>query len=166
MGYLYLFYPFATLARYILSSSLPVCLSVCPSVRHKPVLCWNDWTNRAGFFGTEASFLPPVSHCTIRRFDMYIFKNLLLLCFFCIATAFRWIKIYIILRSPTGDGQYDKSSLMKKYDEFIRARRRGRAGSMCWRRERASRNTSALALGLPDFLRRNKGDFCPSVHPC
>jgi len=30
-------------------------LSVRPSVRHKPVLNRNDWTNRAGF-GMEASF--------------------------------------------------------------------------------------------------------------
>jgi len=39
----------ATLARYLLSSC------VRPSVRHKPVLYRNDWTNRAGF-GMEASF--------------------------------------------------------------------------------------------------------------
>ena len=28
---------------------------VCPSVRHKPVLYRNDWTNRAGFFGNQVS---------------------------------------------------------------------------------------------------------------
>jgi len=42
----------AMLARYILS--LCVRLSVCQSVRHKPILYRNDWKNRAGF-GMEAS---------------------------------------------------------------------------------------------------------------
>jgi len=28
----------------------PSLLSVCPSVRHKPLLCRNDWTNRADFW--------------------------------------------------------------------------------------------------------------------
>ena len=34
---------------------LSIRLSVCPSVRYKPVLHRNDWTNRTGF-GMEASF--------------------------------------------------------------------------------------------------------------
>jgi len=38
---------------------------VCPSVRHKPVLYRDDWTNRAGF-GTEISF--HLSHTVIRKF--------------------------------------------------------------------------------------------------
>jgi len=41
------------LARYFLSSC--VCLSVWLAVCHKPVLCRNDWTNRADF-GTWVSF--------------------------------------------------------------------------------------------------------------
>ena len=42
----------AMLARYMLSSTVSpsVCPSVRQSVRHKPVLCGNDWTNRAGFW--------------------------------------------------------------------------------------------------------------------
>ena len=47
------------LARYTLS--LCVRLSVC----HKPVLYRNDWTNRAGF--RHGGFLPPVSHCVVRK---------------------------------------------------------------------------------------------------
>ena len=39
--------PALMLARYMLSSC--VSPSVRPSVRHKPVLCRNDWTDRAGF---------------------------------------------------------------------------------------------------------------------
>jgi len=30
------------------------------SVRHKPVLCQNDWKNRDGFW-------PPIPHCVIRK---------------------------------------------------------------------------------------------------
>ena len=52
----------AILALYMLSSVF-VCPSVCPSVRHKPVLYRNDWTNRAGFFEIEAY----ISHCVIRK---------------------------------------------------------------------------------------------------
>ena len=39
-------------------------LCVRPSVRHKPVLYRNDWTNRAGFW--QEGFLSP--HCVIRKF--------------------------------------------------------------------------------------------------
>ena len=35
------------------------------SVRHKPVLCRNDWTNRAGF--RHGGFLPPIPHCVTRK---------------------------------------------------------------------------------------------------
>ena len=42
-----------------------VCLSVRPSVRHKPVLYRKDWTNRAGFW--HEGFLPPIPHCVIRK---------------------------------------------------------------------------------------------------
>ena len=43
---------------------------LCPTiyllVRHKPVLCRNDWTNRADFwFG---GFFLPVPHCVVRKF--------------------------------------------------------------------------------------------------
>ena len=52
------------LARYLLSSC--VCLSVRPSVRHKPVLYRNDSMNRTGFW--HGVFLPPIPHCVIRKF--------------------------------------------------------------------------------------------------
>jgi len=52
------------LTRYILSSC--VCLSVCPSVRHKPVLYRNHHTNRAGFW--HDGFHPHVPDCVIRNF--------------------------------------------------------------------------------------------------
>ena len=42
-----------------------VCLSVCLSDYHEPVLYRNDWTNRAGF--GHGGFLPPVPHCGIRK---------------------------------------------------------------------------------------------------
>ena len=32
-----------------------------PCFRHKPVLCWNDCMNRAGFW--HGGFLPPIPHC-------------------------------------------------------------------------------------------------------
>ena len=44
-----------------------VCPSVHPSVRHKPVLCRNDWTNRVAF-GVKVSFHRP--HCVIRKFGV------------------------------------------------------------------------------------------------
>ena len=37
---------------------------VCPSVRHKPVLCQNDWTNELILHGC---FLPPIPLCVIRK---------------------------------------------------------------------------------------------------
>ena len=55
----------ATLARYM-PAVVFVCLSVCLSVSHKPVLCLNDWTNRAGFW--HDGFLPPIPHCVLRKF--------------------------------------------------------------------------------------------------
>ena len=36
------------------------------SVSHKPVLCRNDWTNRAGIW--HGCFLPPRPHCVVRKF--------------------------------------------------------------------------------------------------
>jgi len=50
----------SVLARLMLSSS------VRPSVCHKPVLCRNDWTNRAGIW--HESFLPHIPHCVVRKF--------------------------------------------------------------------------------------------------
>ena len=44
-----------------------VCPSVCPSVRHKPVLYRNHWTNRAAFW--QEDFFSPVPHCVIRNFE-------------------------------------------------------------------------------------------------
>jgi len=38
-----------------------LCPSVRPSVRHKPVLYRNVWTNRAGFW--HGGFLPRIPHC-------------------------------------------------------------------------------------------------------
>jgi len=54
-----------------MSVCLSVCLYVCQSVCHKPVLCRNDWTNRAGFW--HGGYLPPIPHCVIRKFG-YIRK--------------------------------------------------------------------------------------------
>ena len=48
----------AMLAQYMQSSC------VRQSVRHKPVLCRNDWTNRAGFW--HGGFVPPIPNCVIR----------------------------------------------------------------------------------------------------
>ena len=45
--------------------AMGLCLSVCPSVRHKSVFYRNGWTNRAGFW--HVSFLPPVLHC-VKKF--------------------------------------------------------------------------------------------------
>ena len=45
-----------------------VCLSVCPFVRHKPVLCQNDWTNRADFWQWHRGFFLPITHSVIRKF--------------------------------------------------------------------------------------------------
>ena len=42
-----------------------VCLSARPSVRHKPVLYQNDWTNRAGFW--YGGFLTLIPYCDISR---------------------------------------------------------------------------------------------------
>ena len=50
----------ATLARYLLSSCVRL------SVHHSPVLCRNNWTNRAGF--GHGSFPPPVHNVVIRKF--------------------------------------------------------------------------------------------------
>jgi len=36
------------------------------SVRHKPVLYRNHWTNRAGFW--HGGFLRPIPHCVIRKY--------------------------------------------------------------------------------------------------
>jgi len=44
--------------RGICCRRMSVCLSVRPSVRHKPVLCRKDWTNPAGL-GMGASFHLP-----------------------------------------------------------------------------------------------------------
>jgi len=49
-----------------------VCLSVCPTVRHKPVLCRNDWTNRAGFW--HGGSLPSIPYCVLRKFG-YVKKR-------------------------------------------------------------------------------------------
>ena len=43
-----------------------MCPPVRLSVRHKPVLYWNDWTNRDSF-GMGGLFLP-ILHCVIRVF--------------------------------------------------------------------------------------------------
>jgi len=49
-------------SRFLLRDAMPVFAVVMfLSNRHKPVLCWNDWTNRAGFWHED--FLPPVPHC-------------------------------------------------------------------------------------------------------
>jgi len=50
-------------AVYMLSSC--VRLSVRRS-QAKPVLCGNDWTNRAGFW--HGGFLPPIPDCAVRKF--------------------------------------------------------------------------------------------------
>ena len=44
-----------------------MCPSVCPSVRHKPALYRNHWTNRAAFW--QEDFFSPVPHCVIRNFE-------------------------------------------------------------------------------------------------
>jgi len=41
-------------------------LSVLPPVCHKPVLCRNDWMNRAGFW--RGGFLPPIPLCVVRKY--------------------------------------------------------------------------------------------------
>jgi len=46
--------------------AIAVCLSVRPSVCHKPVLYRNDWTNRVVFW--HGGFHPLISHCVIRKF--------------------------------------------------------------------------------------------------
>jgi len=43
-----------------------MCPPVRQSVRHKPVLYRNDWTNRAGFW--HVCFLPSIPHCVVRKF--------------------------------------------------------------------------------------------------
>jgi len=43
-----------------------VCPSVRPSVRHKPVLYRNDWTNPDGI--CHGGFLSPILNCVIRKF--------------------------------------------------------------------------------------------------
>jgi len=53
-------------AVYAVVVSLSVWLSVRSSVRHKPVLYRNDWTNRAGFW--YGGFLPPIPHCALKTF--------------------------------------------------------------------------------------------------
>jgi len=55
-------------ATYAVVVCLSVCLSLRPSVCHKPTLCRNDWTNRAGFW--HGGFLPPILHCVIRKFGI------------------------------------------------------------------------------------------------
>jgi len=53
-------------AVYAVVVCLSVWLSVRSSVRHKPVLYRNDWTNRAGFW--YGGFLPPIPHCVLKTF--------------------------------------------------------------------------------------------------
>ena len=49
------------------SSKTLYTLSYCHvSIRHKPVLYWNDWKNRDGFW--HGGFHPPVQHCATRKF--------------------------------------------------------------------------------------------------
>ena len=43
-----------------------VCPSVCPSVRHEPVLHQKNWTNRAGFW--HGGFLTPIPPCAVKKF--------------------------------------------------------------------------------------------------
>ena len=43
-----------------------VCPSVCPSVRHEPVLYQKNWTNRAGFW--HGGFLTPIPLCAVKKF--------------------------------------------------------------------------------------------------
>ena len=43
-----------------------MCLSVCLSVCHKPVLCRNDRTNLAAIW--LGGFLPHIPHCVLRKF--------------------------------------------------------------------------------------------------
>ena len=50
----------------VVYASSCVCLSIHPSVCHKPVFYRNDWTNRAGFW--HGGFLPPIPHCVVRKF--------------------------------------------------------------------------------------------------
>jgi len=55
---------FLTARRYV---SAVYAVVACPSsVCHKPVLCRNYWTNRAGFW--HWGLFPPISHCVIRKF--------------------------------------------------------------------------------------------------
>ena len=61
----------AMLARYILS--LCVRLSVCQSVRHKPILYRNDWKNRAGFW--HGGFFRPVLQYTVLWWNSGTYKN-------------------------------------------------------------------------------------------
>ena len=41
----------------------------------------------------------------------------------------------------------------------------GYSKTFCWTVWLTDRTSSARRLGLPDFTRRNTGDFCPSIHP-
>jgi len=47
-------------------------MSICPFVHHKPVLCRNQWTNRAGFW--HGGFLLPIPHCCVVRKFGYLKK--------------------------------------------------------------------------------------------
>ena len=50
-----------------LSVRLPVCPSVCPSVRNKPVLYRSDWTNRAVFLAWELPSTYPTLRSVVRK---------------------------------------------------------------------------------------------------
>jgi len=54
-------------AVYAVVVCLSVWLSVRSSVRHKPVLYRNDWTNQAGFW--YGGFLPSIPHCFFKEIE-------------------------------------------------------------------------------------------------
>ena len=64
---------YTCLPRDAMLRAISLCLSVCLSVRHKPVLYRNGWTDRAGFW--HGSFVPPIPRCYK---EIHIPKNKLL----------------------------------------------------------------------------------------
>ena len=56
---------YTCLPRDAVLHAISLCPPVRPSVRHKPVLYRNDWTDQGGFW--HGGFVSPIPHCVIRK---------------------------------------------------------------------------------------------------
>jgi len=107
----------AMLERCMLSSC--VCLSVRPSVRHKPVLYQNDWT---GFW--QWGFLPPTVSYTVFQRNSGISKISVFICFKlgnwklssrqigCVVSRTRWLWSLLITLATVDASWLDSCSLL------------------------------------------------------